>query len=265
MCGIAAVLLHPQERSAEAWREIRAIFTRNLIFNEKRGQDATGLAIVQTSGQVDLHKLAMPASEFVTTKKYQTLLDNINSRTTLILGHTRRPTKGDPAFYNNNHPLQAGPVFGVHNGHINNDDDLFNRYGYPRQGQVDSEIIFRLLEPISINELNGNYLSAGCQHIQRLQGRFAFLSCDQRAPQKLLVVKHQNPLCLHFHAQWNALIFSSRYIFLRKAFGHAVVTEALPHDQLLLFDAGKLPKLGNQPSAQCDLFPQKSTDSGHAF
>ena len=50
-----------------------------------------------------------------------------------------------------------------------------------------------------------------------------------------------------FHAEWNALIFSSRYIFLRKAFGHHVASEALPHEQLLLFDANHLTRLGNQP------------------
>ncbi len=253
MCGIAAILLHPQERPPEMWREIRAIFRRNLVFNEARGQDATGLAVVNSDGQVKLFKAPLSASEFVDSPEFEAMLAGIRAETTLILGHTRRPTKGTPAFQENNHPLQAGPIFGVHNGHIDNDDALFEQSGYPRQGQVDSEIIFRLLEPISMQDLNGNYLKAAGRQIRRLQGRFAFLASDRRAPEKLLVVKHQNPLCLHFHAAWNALIFSSRYIFLRKAFGHAVVTEALPHDQLLLFDASRLPELGNQPANQCDL------------
>jgi glucosamine 6-phosphate synthetase-like amidotransferase/phosphosugar isomerase protein len=252
MCGIAAVLLYPQERSPDDWREIRAIFSRNLVFNEERGRAATGLAVIRTDGQVTLHKAALPASQFVETAAYTNLLTALDEQTTLLLGHTRRPTKGSPEFEENNHPLQAGTVFGVHNGHIDNDDALFQEYAYPRDGQVDSEIIFRLLEPISPVKLNGSYLPTVCRQLRRLQGQFTFLAGDQRAPNKLLVLKHNNPLCLHFHARWNALIFSSRYIFLRKAFGHAVLTEALPHDQLMLFDATQLPHLQECPAATCD-------------
>ena len=256
MCGIAATLLYPQERPPEIWQEIKTFFQKNLIFNEERGKAATGLAVANLNGQLALHKAALPASQLVITVEFHTILNTVDENTTLILGHTRQPTKGDPAFDQNNHPLQAGPVFGVHNGHIENDDDLFQQSGFPRQGQVDSEIIFRLLQPISIQEHNGNYLNLVRQQIQRLQGRFTFLACDRRAAAKLLVVKHQNPLCLHFHVRWNAHILSSRYIFLRKAFGHSVITEALPHDRLLLFDATQLPDFGNQPISQCKLYEQ---------
>ena len=66
-------------------------------------------------------------------------------------------------------------------------------------------------------------------------------------PGRLLVLKHHNPFCLHYHAAWGALIFSSRYLFLRKAFGHFVRAEALEHDQLLVFDTAQLARLGAQP------------------
>lgn len=253
MCGIAAILLCPQERSPDQWRMIRDVFTRNLIFNEDRGNAATGLAVTRANGDVSIIKDSQPASQFAQTSAYQDLLDSADSQTTLLLGHTRLPTKGDPACNGNNHPLQAGPVVGVHNGHISNDDYLFNYFQYQRQAEVDSEIIFQILGSLSPTIFNGNYLSAARDVIQFLDGQFTFIAWDARSPQRILVLKHQNPLCLHFHAQWNALIFSSRYIFLRKAFGHAVVTEALPHDQIMLFDADRLPELGNQPSAQSDL------------
>jgi len=254
LCGIAAILLHPQERSASDWRSIGKSFTQNLLFNEERGRAATGLAVVQVDGQIVVLKRPVPASQFVTTPEYRALLSVVSPKTTLILGHTRAPTKGDPAVNDNNHPLQAGPVFGVHNGHIFNDDELFVHLSLPRSAQVDSEIIFRLLETVSPEALNGDYLSAARSRLGLLQGQFTFLACDRRNPARLLVLKHNNPLCLHYHRNWNALIFSSRYVFLRKAFKCTLAVEALEHNRLLLFDALTLPQKGSRPIGTIHLY-----------
>ena len=253
MCGIAAILLTPQERTNAEWWAIRESFTQNLLFNEERDRAATGLAVVCTDGRVMVLKRALPASQFVQLEEYQSLLATLGSHTTLILGHTRLPTKGAPTFWGNNHPLQAGPVIGVHNGHIHNDDALFTDLSLPRQGQVDSEIIFRLLATASPASLNGNYLHTIQPLLKLLQGQFTFLACDQRRPEGLLVLKHENPLCVHHHNPWNALVFSSRYVFLRKAFGRTLTAEALIHNQLLWFDARAIPTRGAQPVAALDL------------
>ncbi len=252
MCGIAAMLLYPQDRPASMWQEIKQTFTGSLLFNEERGKAATGLAIVQRETGVLIEKSQCRATEFVATPEYDRLLDILDAQTVLLLGHVRHPTKGAPARNENNHPVQAGPILGVHNGHIDNDDDLFARCGCPRRAEVDSEIIFRLLETLSPAQLNGSYLQAAQKQLARLQGKFTFLAADRRKPGKLLVVKHQNPLSLHFHAEWQALIFSSRYLFLRKRFGSAVLYENLPADQLLLFDVETLPHLCHHP---VDTFP----------
>ena len=249
MCGIAAILLYPQERSPEMWQAIKDTLTRNLLFNQERGKAATGLAMIQADGQMWLHKMPLRAAEFVTTPEYESLLANLNAQTTLLLGHTRHPTKGTPACKNNNHPLQAGPICGIHNGHVNNDDALFTKYSCPRQGRVDSEIIFRLLEPLSPWQFNGTYLTAVRSQLQQLQGEFTFLACDRRAPKQLLLLRHHKTLSVHFHPGWNILIFSSRYIFLRKTFGRVILAERLPRNQLLLFEARALPHLGHRPVA----------------
>lgn len=260
MCGIATILLYPQKRCAAEWQAIKNTFTLNLLFNEERGQAATGLAVGQTDGQVTVHKMPLPATQFVTTPAYQTLLNSIDSQTTLLLGHVRHPTKGTPTHNDNNHPLQAGPVFGVHNGHIDNDDALFATCGHSRQAEVDSEIIFRLLEAVSPLQRNSNYLVEVRSQLQQLRGRFTFLACHQHAPEKLIVIKHRNPLSLHFHIPWNALIFSSRYIFLRKTFGRALLVEKIPRNQLMLFDARRLPQMGCRP---IDILPLYTDEPTH--
>ncbi len=246
MCGIAAVLLYPTERPPEMWSEIRRSFTDNLLFNEERGRDASGIAVLKQGASAAVFKLPIPASEFVKRPLYTKILNSINAQTTLILGHTRHPTKGNPANSSNNHPIQAGDVIGVHNGHIDNDDLLFANCNCERKGEVDSEVIFSLLW----HELEGAFgdveLTAVQANLQKLEGKFVILAGDQRQPNKLLVVKQSNPLSLHYHPEWQALIFSSRYIFLRKTFGRAVLHERLSSNKIFIFDAEKLPQFTSQ-------------------
>jgi len=142
----------------------------------------------------------------------------------------------------------------VHNGHINNDDELFARFNYPRNAHVDSEIIFRMLERASPETSEAQYLGAIRPSLQLLDGEFAFLACDLRRPERLLVLKHENPLYYLYKRDWNAVIFSSRYIFLRKAFGNGLTPEMVPHDRLLLFEAAALSQEGNPPAVSLQLY-----------
>ncbi|MBU0494957.1 MAG: hypothetical protein KKB13_24195 [Chloroflexi bacterium] len=51
---------------------------------------------------------------------------------------------------------------------------------------------------------------------------------------------------LEYEPALQALFFSSRYLFLRQAFGHSVITEALDPGQAHLFDAELLPQNGTR-------------------
>lgn len=247
MCGIAAILLFPQERSRAHWQAIRDLFTSNLLAHEQRGNAATGLAVADLHGRISIFKSAMGASKFVGTAEYKETLAQVGPYTTLVLGHTRLPTKGHPSRDGNNHPIQAGPVFGVHNGQIENDDELFAACGCQRAAEVDSEIVFRLIENIDPSALPGRYLDEVRQRIAAMRGQYTFLACDRRKPEQLLVLKHNNPLSMHFHQEWKALIFSSRYAFLRKAVAAPLSAGIMAYDQLMLFDARRLPELGSSP------------------
>ncbi len=247
MCGLAGILLHPMERPEEEWQAIRHCFTQTLLANEERGREAAGVAVIQRDGTFHLYKEPMPASELIKTEPYHRVLDSVGPETTCLLGHTRMPTKGSRWNNANNHPLLAGHVLGIHNGHIYNDDALFAQLGLPRAGEVDSEIVFRLLDTLSPVALDGTYLAAVRQRLTLLQGYFAILAVDVRRPERLLVLKKERPLCLHYHEPWQALCFSSRYIFLRKAFGRSVITEALDSGWAYLFDAHRLPQQGREP------------------
>jgi len=251
MCGIAALLLAPQPRSPAEWQAIWQHFTANLPVNEARGTAATGVAIANTRGQIVLHKQPITATVFTQTLGYRTLCQSLDDQTVLILGHTRYPTQGDPSHDQNNHPLLTGHSLGIHNGHIVNSDEIFRLRHLPRDAAVDSEIIFRLLDTLVMQPLD---LAEFATSLRVLQGKFTFLAIQQRQPTHLLIVRHRNPLSLHYQSDWEALSFSSSYLFLRQAFGQCVLHEQVPKDEVLLFDATQLAWCHAAPIARQPLY-----------
>jgi glucosamine 6-phosphate synthetase-like amidotransferase/phosphosugar isomerase protein len=247
MCGIAGVFLLPASRPAAQWQRIRHLFTQTLLFNEERGRQAAGVASVRRDGTLHLFKQPVAAAQLVAHGRYRALLAALDRESVCLLGHTRWPTKGSRWNNANNHPLRAGHTVGVHNGIITNDDELFEAHGLDRRAQVDSEVIFRLLDSVDPHTDGGHYAERLVERVAQLEGTAATLSVDVRRPQTLVVLKRGRPLCLHYAADLRALFFSSRYLFLRKAFGHAVVAEMLEADRLHLFEADALSQRGSRP------------------
>ena len=237
MCGLAAVQFSPRERSPEEWYIIKKIFTDNLIANEERGREASGVAIINADGGHLMLKAPKSASEFVQTEAYKLLLTQLNSETICLFGHTRKPTKGDPSNYENNHPINSDNIVGIHNGEILNDDELFHKNRLRRKGEVDSEIIFQLMnqiDPVVVN--TENYIRAIREQILKFDGKFTYIFIDIRLPSRLMVIKKNQPLSLHWDDNFQALFFSSRYLFLRKTFGPSVMVQKLLYQQGYCFD-----------------------------
>lgn len=253
MCGIAAMLLEPKYRTDQELNEIRDLITENILVNEERGKDATGIAVIQKDGTVLVEKMASKASDFVKSEVYLDLLQKINHQTVSILGHTRMPTKGDVKYEYNNHPIMSGSVIGIHNGHIKNDDELFARCDCRRTGQVDSEIIFQILNKCGADGFKTDNIERLMHGMKVMEGKYTFLAVTKHSPEKLLVVKHSNPLSMYYEPNWKALIFSSRYIFLRKRFGNKVIQQDIKNDSVLLFDANTLVENQHKPLASIHL------------
>ena len=248
MCGLTGILFYPSPRPFSIWEEIKDTFTRCLLFNQERGKEASGIALIYLDRTHWLFKKSVSAKELIQTKEYPNILDRLNENVVVLLGHTREPTKGSPIFSYNNHPIKIERIIGIHNGKLENDDELFEQFKFPRQGQVDSEIIFWLINDNSPWLFNSrNYLQKLRQDLNLIKGSFTILAVDLTLPNRLIVAKKDRPLCLHYEPSWNALIFSSRYLFLRKAFGKQVISEALESGYIYWFDAFLLKKLKTNP------------------
>ena len=153
MCGIAGYSL--SSRSAVD----RTLAAQSLLAGiAERGADAVGYAY---RGPGDAYpvvaKQRTPASE---------LLERIAvpQPATELLVHVRDYTKGHPSISANNHPVRHGPVVGIHNGIILNDDELLAPHPCARSEPrmtVDSEAIFALAahsgnDAQALEELDGS-------------------------------------------------------------------------------------------------------------
>src|SRR6185312_15040303 len=134
MCGIAGYSLRPGsqvERTLAAQALLAAI--------AERGADAVGYAYRGPSETYPtVVKQRTPASE---------LLERVSvpAAANQLLVHVRDYTKGHPSIAANNHPVRHGPVVGIHNGIIVNDDELLAPHSCARaepRMTVDSEAIF---------------------------------------------------------------------------------------------------------------------------
>lgn len=135
MCGICGASLAATETVDTA-----ALASAMLLGIEERGRHATGAAWDNGNGEIWLTKDPVAASEFVRS-------EHVPTHARSFIGHTRWASQGSPKNNDNNHPIDARGIVGIHNGCVSNDDDLFELIGPARRiAEVDSEAIFAALQ-----------------------------------------------------------------------------------------------------------------------
>ena len=167
MCGIAGYSFSPHsgvDRTLAAQALLAGI--------AERGADAVGYAYRSPGESTPLvTKQRTPASM---------LLERIDVPDAAgeLLVHVRDYTKGHPSIAANNHPIRHGPVVGIHNGIIVNDDELLAPHGCARteaRMTVDSEAIFA----VAAHSRNDG------RAFEDLRGSMAAAWLDEREPDAL--------------------------------------------------------------------------------
>jgi glucosamine 6-phosphate synthetase-like amidotransferase/phosphosugar isomerase protein len=171
MCGIAGYSLSARSRLD------RTLAAQSLLAGiAERGADAVGYAY------------RSPGDAYPTVRKQRTpasmLLDRIAvpDDAVELLVHVRDYTKGHPSIPANNHPVRHGPVIGIHNGIILNDDELLAPHECARSEPrmtVDSEAIFAQAAH------SGNDPEA----LEELTGSMAAAWLDEREPETIFVAR----------------------------------------------------------------------------
>ncbi len=171
MCGIAGYSL--SRRSGID----RTLAAQSLLAGiAERGADAVGYA----------HRI--PDDPYPVVTKQRTpasmLLERIQvpQGANQLLVHVRDYTKGHPSIPANNHPVRHGPVVGIHNGIILNDDELLEPLSCARaepRMTVDSEAIFA----VAAHSHNDS------RALEQLTGAMAAAWMDAREPDVLFAAR----------------------------------------------------------------------------
>ncbi len=170
MCGIAGHSLSPGSR-VDCTLATQAL----LAGIAERGADAVGYAYRSPgAGYPTVVKQRTPASQ---------LLERVSvpAGAGQLLVHVRNYTKGHPSIAANNHPVRHGPVVGIHNGIIVNDDLLAQHdcaRAEPRM-TVDSEAIFAVAA----------HSHSDPRALEALHGSMAAAWLDEREPQLVRVAR----------------------------------------------------------------------------
>jgi len=208
MCGLAGVIISNKKRTDAQRQDIASTFGRILVNAQKRGRHATGYVKINSDNSYDLFKRATSADSLVKTSMHKTIMADVDSNTTAILGHTRYATKGSPKVNSNNHPIRAGKIIGTHNGSIWNDEELVKKYDVEKFADVDSEVLFRLLnETPNVNDFADNVLP-------HFMGKITSVWYDVSNPKKIYVLKGNNPLEMVYCLENDVLYYASKLSYI---------------------------------------------------
>ncbi|MDO5404552.1 MAG: glutamine--fructose-6-phosphate transaminase (isomerizing) [Proteus sp. (in: enterobacteria)] len=179
MCGIVG---------AVAQRDIAEILIEGLRRLEYRGYDSAGLAVVDNDCKMtrlrEAGKVQMLAEE---AEKTQVIGGT-------GIAHTRWATHGEPC-EDNAHPHVSGTIAVVHNGIIENYQELkaeLIKKGYQFASQTDTEVIAHL---VNWEQCQGGTLREVVQRvIPQLRGAYGTVIMDSRTPELLIAARSGSPL-----------------------------------------------------------------------
>lgn len=177
MCGIVG---------AAASRDIVPVMIEGLRRLEYRGYDSCGVAGIRAGGLERLRSI----------ERVQSLAERIAEQGFSLetgIAHTRWATHGAPAT-RNAHPLVSrGEVAVVHNGIIENHDELraeLKAAGYAFDSQTDTEVIAHLVHSLYAGDL----FAAVRKAVSRLVGAYAIAIVARAEPHVVVGARAGSPL-----------------------------------------------------------------------
>ena len=180
MCGIIG---------ATSSRSVDKILIKGLHAMEYRGYDSAGVALNQDNEIFRLRSLGKVSS-------LEELIIKNKPRAKSGIAHTRWATHGIPS-EKNAHPHHSKNIFVVHNGIIENHDDLrayLKAEGIRFSTQTDTEVIGHLIR--TFTEKGQSFEKAVFNTIKKLKGAYALGIIDKNNPEQIIGVRNQSPLVL---------------------------------------------------------------------
>ncbi|MGE5668587.1 MAG: glutamine--fructose-6-phosphate transaminase (isomerizing) [Betaproteobacteria bacterium] len=186
MCGIVG---------ATSDRNVVPILIEGVRRLEYRGYDSTGLAVVDgaTGDTAVLERLVSTAR----VADLAAQAESMHLEATTGISHTRWATHGAPTPDNAHPHLSGGEVAVVHNGIIENYEELrdsLKARGYVFRTQTDTEVIAHLVHAHWHGEGGGDLLAAVQAAIAEFKGAYAIAVISTREPGRVVGARQGSPL-----------------------------------------------------------------------
>ncbi len=183
MCGIVG---------AVAQRDVAGILVDGLHRLEYRGYDSAGVAVLGADKKMYIVRRVGKVKALDDALESSPLLGGTG------IAHTRWATHGEPS-ENNAHPHRSGKIAVVHNGIIENYEELkvvLQERGYVFQSQTDTEVIAHLVEW----ELRTakSLLEAVQKTVKQLRGAYGTVVLNEEEPEHLIVARSGSPLVIGY-------------------------------------------------------------------
>jgi glucosamine--fructose-6-phosphate aminotransferase (isomerizing) len=178
VCGIVAYI---------GSRDSVPILLEGLARLEYRGYDSAGLAVLSRGGDLRVRKAKGRVAE---------LAADVPARFkgSPGIGHTRWATHGVPSDVNA-HPHTCGPIAVVHNGIIENADELREKLaadGAEFSSETDSELFAHMIAAGAPDDLEEAVRSA----LKLVVGTYGLAVLDSRSPDRIVVARNGSPVLL---------------------------------------------------------------------
>ena len=156
---------------------------------EYRGYDSAGIVTISEEGKPTLIRAKGKIVELEKKLAKNKRDDRVG------VGHTRWATHGEPS-ETNAHPHQAGKIYVVHNGIIENYKDLKKTLkGHKFQSETDSEVLAALINSFY---KDGKYplADAVVQALKLVKGTYGIAVVSELEPEELVVARSGSPLVI---------------------------------------------------------------------
>ena len=184
MCGIVG---------AVAQRDVADILLEGLKRLEYRGYDSAGIAIVDTNNKLSRVRRLGKVQELVDAVSHEPLIGGTG------IAHTRWATHGAPSEVNAHPHISNGEIVVVHNGIIENHDELrtyLQDQGYNFVSQTDTEVMTHL---IHLEFKTSEYLLEAVQKaVKKLHGAYGTVVMDAKDKDRMVVARSGSPLVIGY-------------------------------------------------------------------
>jgi len=179
MCGIVGYV---------GKRGAQTILTGGLRRLEYRGYDSAGIATLDKDGKATLLRAKGKVSQL------DELVSRHQNKDHMGIGHTRWATHGEPS-ETNAHPHQAGDIYLVHNGIIENYKELKAQLkDHKFVSQTDTEVLAALIN--SFYDEKSSLCDAVSRALSLVVGTYGIAVVSTRQPDEIVVARMGSPLII---------------------------------------------------------------------